>query len=467
VNGDSLLRMLLTLAAAASDLDLLAARDQMAVSLGFHIVFAALGVGFPLITLIAHRYGLRKGDVDALLLAKRWSKTMAVLFAVGAVSGTVLSFEMGILWPGLMGPFGDVIGLPFTLEGVSFFTEAIFIAIYLYGWKGMPAKWHYRALYPIVIAGITGSFFIVSVNAWMNSPSGFDLAATGAPVNADPLAAMFNSAVTVQWIHMLFAAYMVSGFLVAGVYAWAWLRGRRQHMVRLGFVIAFSLAAVAAPLQVAVGDIATRRLIDAQPAKFAAMELLPETQTNAPLTVGGFLVDGEVVGAIEVPGIASFLGDRSFDAEVPGLDSVPVDERPSDRAVNIVHWSFQVMVAIGTGLLVLAAWFAWVRWRKGRLPASPWFWRAAAGSGLAAIAAMELGWVTTEVGRQPWVVQGILRTADSVTEATGLVWSLLTVTALYLVLGAITVLVLRRIADQFRSGEEVATPYGPPMAAGS
>jgi cytochrome d ubiquinol oxidase subunit I len=455
-----------TLAAAASDLDLLAARNQMVVSLGFHIIFAALGVGFPLITLIAHRYGLRKGDADALRLAKRWSKTMAVLFAVGAVSGTVLSFEMGILWPGLMGPFGDVIGLPFTLEGVSFFTEAIFIAIYLYGWKGMPAKWHYRSLYPIVVAGITGSFFIVSVNGWMNSPAGFDLAASGAVVNVDPLAAMFNTAVTVQWIHMLFAAYMVSGFLVAGVYAWAWLRGQRSHMVRLGFVIAFSVAAIAAPLQVVVGDIATRRLIDVQPAKFAAMEMLPETQTNAPLTLGGALVDGEVVGAIEVPGVASFLGDRSFDAEVPGLDAVPVDERPSDRAVNIVHWSFQLMVAIGTGLLALAAWFAWVRWRRRRLPSSRWFWRAAVVAGLAAVLAMELGWVTTEVGRQPWVVQGFLRTADAVTEATGVIWSLLAVTALYLVLGTITVLVLRRIADEFRSGEEVATPYGPLMPAG-
>jgi cytochrome bd ubiquinol oxidase subunit I len=457
--------MITTLASAASDLDLLAARNQMAVSLGFHIVFAALGIGFPLITLLAHRRGLRRGDPDALALAKRWSKTMAVLFAVGAVSGTVLSFEMGILWPGLMGPFGDVIGLPFTLEGVSFFTEAIFIAIYLYGWKGMAAKWHYRALYPIVVAGITGSFFIVAVNGWMNSPAGFDLAASGAVVNVDPLAAMFNGAVAVQWIHMLFAAYMVSGFLVAGVYAWAWLRGRREHAVRLGFTIAFSVAAVAAPLQVAVGDIATRRLIDAQPAKFAAMELLPETQSNAPLTLGGRLVDGEVVGAIEIPGVASFLGARSFDAEVPGLDAVPVDERPSDRAVNLVHWTFQLMVAIGTGLLALAAWFGWVRWRRRRLPDSPWFWRAAAVSGFAAVAAMELGWITTEVGRQPWVVQGILRTADAVSGASGLVWSLTAVTAIYLVLGTVTVLVLRRIADQFRSGEDVATPYGPPLPA--
>ena len=255
--------MLLNLAQAATDLDLLAARNQMAVSLGFHIVFAALGIGFPLITLLAHRRGIRHNDPEALLLAKRWSKTMAVLFAVGAVSGTILSFELGILWPGLMGTYGDVIGLPFTLEGVSFFTEAIFIGIYLYGWKRMPAKWHYRSLYPIVAAGIAGSFFIVSVNAWMNNPTGFAIAADGSVIDVDPLAAMFNPGAMIQYVHMLLAAYMVSGFLVAGVYARAWIKGHRDRIHRLGFVIAFSMAAVAAPLQIVVGDVAVRRLIEA------------------------------------------------------------------------------------------------------------------------------------------------------------------------------------------------------------
>lgn len=273
--------------AGGTELDLIAARAQMAVSLGFHIVFAALGIGLPLLTLIAHRRGLKRNDPEALELARRWAKAMAVLFAVGAVSGTILSFEMGMLWPGLMGPFGDVIGLPFTLEGVSFFTEAIFIAIYLYGWKRMPARWHYRTLYPIVAAGIAGAFFIVAVNGWMNAPSGFTVAADGAIVDVDPLAAMFNGAVAVQYVHMLLAAYMVTGFLVAGTYAWGWLRGRQGAMHRLGFKIAFVVAAVAVPLQVVVGDIATRRLVEAQPAKFAPIELLPETRANAPLTVGG------------------------------------------------------------------------------------------------------------------------------------------------------------------------------------
>lgn len=434
----------------------------MAVTLGFHIIFAALGIGFPLITLLAHRRGYKHSDPDALRLAQRWGKTMAVLFAVGAVSGTILSFEMGILWPGLMGPFGEVIGLPFALEGVSFFTEAIFIGIYLYGWNRLSARIHYLTLYPIVIAGITGSLFIVSVNAWMNNPAGFTLLADGSVTDVEPLAAMFNAGTTVQYLHMLLAAYMVAGFLVAGVYAWAWLKGRRERIIRLGFTIAFTVAAVAAPLQIVVGDIAARRLIESQPAKFASIELLPETTTNAPLTIGGVLRDGEVVGAIEIPGIGSLLGTFSLDGELPGLDSIPVEDRPSERATNIVHWTFQIMVACGMALLALAAWYAWTWWRRHDLPRNRWFWRASAIAGVVAVIAMETGWITTELGRQPWVAQDVLRTVDAVTPAGGIVWSLLILTIVYLGLGAATLIVLTRIARQFQSGDTVTTPYGPP-----
>ena len=445
-------------AAVASDANLFAARYQMAASLGFHIILAAIGVAFPLITLLVHRRGLRHRDRAALDLARRWSKAMAVLFAVGAVSGTILSFEMGMLWPGLMGPFGDVIGLPFALEGVSFFIEAIFVAIYLYGWDRLPARAHYRSLFPIVAAGFTGSFFIVSVNAWMNSPAGFELLADGTATNVDPWAAMLNPATAVQYVHMLLAAYMVTGFSVAAIYAYGILRGRRDRLHRLGFAIPFVVAAIAAPLQVVVGDVATRRLIEAQPAKFAAMELLPETTTGAPLTLGGFLVDGEVRAAIEIPKVASFLGTRDFDAEVPGLDSVPADQRPN---ANIVHWSFQLMVAIGTGLAALALWLAIVWWRRRDLPRSAWFWRLASLSGIGAIVAMEAGWVTTEVGRQPWVVHQIVRTADAVSAADGIVVTAAAVTGIYMVLGTISIVVLRLMGARFRAGEPVPAPYGP------
>ena len=453
--------MLMGIVGLIADANLAAARYQMAISLGFHIIFAALGIGFPVITLIAHRRGLRRGDPAALQLAKRWSKVMAVLFAVGAVSGTILSFEMGILWPGLMGPYGDVIGLPFALEGVSFFLEAIFIGIYLYGWKRLSARVHYLTLFPIVAAGIAGSFFILSANAWMNSPAGFTIAADGSITDVNPLGAMFNPAVGIQYAHMLLAAYMVSGFMVASVYAVGWLKGRRDRVHRLGFIIPFVLASIAAPLQVLVGDVATRRLIDAQPAKFAAMELLPETQRGAPLTLGGFLVDGEVVAAIEIPKLASFLGTRDFDGEVPGLDAVPQDEQPN---ANLVHLAFQAMVGLGTALLGLAAWLGVVWWRQKRLPRSIWFWRLGAGAGIAAILAMETGWIVTEVGRQPWIVYGIVRTTDAVTAADGIVVSASLISAIYVGLGIITVAVLRRIAKRFAAGEEAPAPYGPGLA---
>ena len=440
---------------------LLAARSQMAISLSFHIIFAALGVGLPLLTLIVHRRGRRNRDPDALLLAKRWSKVMAVLFAIGAVSGTVLSFEMGMLWPGLMSRFGEVIGLAFSLEGVSFFVEAVFIGIYLYGWKHLPARWHERTLYPMVLAGMAGSYFVLSVNSWMNTPMGFDVGADGAIENIQPLVAIFNWPVLAHWLHMLFAAYMVTGFVVAGIYARAWLKGRRTRVVRLGFMVPFSLAAIATPAQILVGDLVTGRLIEAQPAKFASLEMIPTTQRGAPLTLGGVMVDGEVSYALEVPKMASFLGTHDFDGEVPGLDSVPEDERPTDRLVNIVHWSFQSMVFIGSGLLLLAMWFGVSWWRRREPPESKWFWRAASLAGVGAIVAMECGWVTTEVGRQPWVVYRLLRTTDAVTHASGLEWSLGIVTALYVVLAGTLTVVLLRIARQFESGQVVSTPYGP------
>jgi len=442
----------------ATEAGLAAARYQMAISLGFHIILACFGVGFPLVAFIAHRRGLMHRDLDAMRLAKRWSKVMAVLFAVGAVSGTILSFEMGALWPGLMGPFGDVVGLMFALEGVAFFVEAIFIAIYLYGWNRLPARLHLWTLLPITLAGIAGSFFIVSVNGWMNSPTGFSIAPDGSIVDVKPWAAMFNDAVLVQWTHMLFAAYMVSGFMIASVYAYRWLKGDRSRINRLGFVIAFSVAAVATPIQVLIGDVATRRLVEAQPSKFAAMELIPRSTTGAPLTVGGIFIDGEVVGAIEIPGLASFLATRDVNGAVPGFDVVDASDLPP---VNVVHWSFQVMVAIGTALFALAVWFGWAFLRTRGPPTARLFWIAATGAGVAAIVAMEAGWITTEVGRQPWIVWQRVRTADAVSASTGIVASAITISAVYVVLAIFTVVVLRIIGRRTRAGESVQTPYGP------
>lgn len=442
--------------------NLSAARYQMAMSLGFHIILAAFGVAFPLIAFIAHRKGVMQRDIDALRLAKRWGKTMAVLFAVGAVSGTILSFEMGMLWPGLMGPYGDVIGLPFALEGVAFFVEAIFIAIYLYGWRRLPTKLHLYTLIPITVSGLVGSFFIISVNAWMNGPEGFGIGPDGAIIDVDPWAAMLNSGVVIQWLHMVLAAYMMAGFFIASVYAVAYLKGDRSRLVRLGFIIPFTVAAIASPIQIFVGDIAARRLIERQPAKFAAMELLPTTQGRAPLTLGGIYVDGEVRYAIEVPGLASLLGTRDIDGVVPGLDQVPAEDLPP---VNVVHIAFQAMVAIGTGLLLLAAWFGWSWLRHRGPPASRLFWWISASSGVLALLALELGWVVTEVGRQPWIVWETVRTADAVSASTGIVASAIAISLLYLLMGGVAIGVLRVIARRMSEGEDIDAPYGPSKVA--
>ncbi len=450
-----------TVLAASSDL--LAARNQMALSLGWHIVLACFGVALPAMIFVLHRRGLR-GDADALVLAKRWAKVSAVLFAIGAVSGTILSFEMGMLWPGLMGPYGDVIGLPFALEGIAFFLEAIFLGIYLYGWGRLPGRIHSLTLVPVMIAGAAGTFFILAVNAWMNAPSGFTLV-DGVPTDVDPLAAMFNDAVLVQYLHMFVAAYMVVGFTMAGVYAWARLRGRDDRHHRLGMAVPLAFALVATLAQPVIGHFAGNGVADRQPAKLAAMEGLAETTSNAKVEVGGWWNGEELVGGIEVPvpGLLSFLAQNDTSAEVIGLADIPLDERPP---VNIVRLSFQLMLVIGFSLFGLAVFALATRWRRGRWPTSPWFLRAVVAAGPAAVVALETGWITTEVGRQPWIVYGLVRTEDAVTDA-GWVW--LSYGVLFVVYTGLTVgavLVLRGMARKWRAGEEPRAPYGPPEPLG-
>lgn len=429
-------------ASAATPWDLVAAREQMALSLGWHIVLACFGVGMPALTLFAEWRGHRTGDPHYRLLARRWAKAMGVLFAVGAVSGTILSFEMGLLWPGLMGTYGEVIGLPFAMEGIAFFIEAIFLGIYLYGWDRLPPRAHLWSGVPVIVAGVASAFFVVTANAWMNQPRGFDLV-DGKLTNVDPWAAMFNPATPPQTVHMILAAFMVSGFGLASVYAVAMLRGRRDRYHQLGFLLPFVAAAAITPVQIGVGDWAAHFVADYQPTKLAAMEGVYHTERGVPLHIGGVAVHGELRYAIEIPDGLSLLAHWDPDAEVQGLDKIkPIDRPP----VNVVHLAFQTMVGLGFGLLGLGAWFA-IAWRRHRdLPRSVWFYRAAALSGVAAVAALECGWVTTEVGRQPWVVYGRLRTTDAVNTAPGLWIGLLVVAAVYAVMTFATVYVLRRLA---------------------
>ena len=444
----------------AANGNLASARMLMTVSLGVHIVLSCLGVALPALIYVVHRRGLR-GDGAGLVLARRWSKVAAVLFAVGAVSGTVLSFEMGLLWPGLMGRFGGVIGLPFALEGIFFFLEAIFLGIYLYGWRGLPARWHLAMLVPVALAGVGGTLCILAVNAWMNHPSGFDVAhfqATGVVRGVNPWAAMFNPALPTQFVHMLVAAYLVTAGLVASVYAVGRLRGRHDAVHRLAVRVAVTVLAVAAPVQLVTGDLATRYVERAQPAKFAALELVPETRTDAPFTLGGVLVGGRVRGAVELPGVLSVILHGSTDATVRGLDSVPADRRPP---VNVVRIAFQLMVASGTFLAALAAWTGWSWWRRRRLPTGRWYLRAVALTGPAAVLALEAGWTTTEVGRQPWIARDVLRVADAVTPRGGLVWSLVALVLVYAGLTASSIVVVRRMSRRWAEGLEVEAPYEP------
>src|SRR5215203_5419159 len=441
--------------------DLLAARQQMAFTLGFHIVLSCMGIGFPLITLTANAIGVYKDDATALQLARRWSKAMAVLFAVGAVTGTVLSFELGLLWPGLMSRYGDVFGIPFAIEGLFFFTEAIFIAIYIYGWKHLSPKAHLLSGVPIVIAGIGGAFAVVAANSWMNQPGGYEMNSAGEITEVHPLDVIFNNAVDYEVPHMLFAAYMVAGFLVASVYAAGWLKGRTDRYHRLGFAIPFTLACLATPVQLLIGDTAARAIADDQPAKFAAMEYVTETGTDQPEWIGGVYNDGDPKWGVSIPGLDSFLVGFSTDAKVTGLDQIPDDDQPKNP--TLLHLAFDTMVGIGTGLMGLALFFGFIAWRKRRLPETPWFWRIAALSGIGAIIALECGSATTEVGRQPFVVYGELRTEDAVTHADGIWFTYIGALVLYTALGTTAVLILRRMARRWREGEGDIedVPYGP------
>ena len=438
--------------------NLLAAREQMAFTLGFHIVLASMGIAFPAISLIANWIGLRREDEAALELARRWSKTMAVLFAVGAVTGTVLSFEMGLLWPGLMGRFGAAFGVAFAIEGIFFFLEAIFIAIYLYGWKRLSPWAHFWSGVPIVVAGLGGALSVVSANSWMNQPSGVTLDAAGKVVHVAPLRAIFNRATVYEVPHMILAAYMVAGFLVASAYAAGWLRGRRDRHHRLGFAIPFAVAALATPVQIFVGDTAARAIAHHQPAKFAAMEYVTKTGSHQPEWILGYYSDGRVKAGVKLPDVDSLLVGFSPGTKVTGLDAIPAAERPPSP--TLLHLAFQTMVGLGSALLLLGLWFAVALWRRREPPASLWFWRSSALAGVAAIAALECGWVVTEVGRQPWIVWHLLRTRDAVTSAHGLWWVFAGTVALYAALGVTTAVILRGLARRWRAGAEVAVPYG-------
>jgi len=417
----------------------------MAMSLGFHIVFAVVGIGLPALMVIAEWRWTRTGDAVYLDLAKRWSKGAAILFAVGAVSGTVLSFELGLLWPGFMRFAGSIIGMPFSLEGFAFFTEAIFLGIYLYGWDRVSRGAHLFAGIVVAVSGVLSGIFVVIANAWMNTPAGFEMVA-GRAINVRPFMAMANAAAFSETLHMTLAAYAGTGLTVAGIHAVALLRGNRSAFHRLALGIALSLGAPAAILQPLSGDVSARSVAVHQPAKLAALEAHFETQRGAPFHIGGWpdVDERETRWAIRIPRALSLLAFHDPNAEVKGLDTVPRDEWPP---VAIVHIAFQIMVALGTIMALVSVWALWRWWRGRAIDAvvdDRRLLRALALVTPMGFLAIEAGWTVTEVGRQPWVIHGVLRTADAVTPMPGLVVPFLIFTLLYVLLGAIVVYLLRQ-----------------------
>lgn len=422
---------------------LLAARAQMEVSLAFHIIFSALGIGVPLLMVIAEGLWLRTGREHYRALARKWSKATALTFAVGAVSGTALSFELGLLWPRFMAVAGGIVGPAFALEGYAFFVEAIFIGLYLYGWDRLSPRAHWLAGLPIVISGAISAILVLAANAWMQTPGAFQVVG-GRVVSAEsPFAA---AAWLDMGLHALLSSYIAASFAVAGVYAVGMLKRRRDAYHRSALGITLAVGVVAVLLQPLSGDITARRVAQLQPAKLAAAEGLYRTQKRAPLTIGGIPdASGELRYALEIPGLLSFLATHDFNAEVKGLDAFPREQWPN---VLVTHAAFDTMVG-SAGLMVLVSLAYWVMRRRGkraeRGEPRPLL-VAIVGASPLGFLALEAGWFVTEVGRQPWVIYGRMPTAAAVTPATQVPYTFAGFTLLYLGLGTALVILLRKLA---------------------
>jgi cytochrome bd ubiquinol oxidase subunit I len=437
--------------------DLFAARSQMAMSLGFHIIFAAVGVALPLLMVIAEALWLKTKDETYRTLAQQWAKGTAILFAVGAVSGTVLSFELGLLWPRFMDFAGAIIGLPFALEGFAFFIEAIFIAVYLYGWQRVPPAWHLFAGGMVSLSGAASAVFVIAVNGWMNAPTGFRLEG-GKAVDIDPIAAMFNPAWIPEAIHMTIAAYGATAFAVAGVHAFLLQRDRDNLFHRHALAIALVVGGISALLQPISGDLNARYLAREQPLKLAAMEGQWKTEKGAPLRIGGLPDETtqETPYALEIPYGLSLLAFHDPQAVVKGLEEWPKADHPP---VAVVHIAFQLMIACGMAMAAVSVAALILAWRKRRrlgrwsLPDQTWLLRTVVLAAPLGFIAIEAGWTVTEVGRQPFIIADVMRTAEAVTPVPYLTVPLFTFSLVYLFLAFVVVFLLLR---QFRQSPRIS-----------
>ncbi len=423
---------------------LLEARQMQALSFSVHIPLVCFGIAFPAIVVYLEWLHLRTGEPVYRQLAQRWTKVMVALFAVGVITGTILSFEMGLLWPNFTATFGSVFGLGFAIEGFSFFTEAIFLGIYIYGWNRLSPRAHLLSGVPVIVAGFLGSLMVLSVNAWMNHPSGFKLR-HGHVVDVNSLKALLgNSYLWPELIHMYIAGYIVTGFVVAAAYACGRLRGHWERYERTAFAVPLTIAAIASPVQIVVGDWLARDVATTQPVKLAAIEGLYKTTRGAPEHLLGWYTDRQVKYGIEIPKLLSLLAFHNPNAVVKGLDTVPPNDRPP---INITRVSFQIMVGLGTAMAVLGVFFLGFRWRRRRLPESPWFYRAVIAAGPLSVVALIAGWVTTEVGRQPWVVYDVMRTSQAVTNVPELPIGYGTLVVVYVGVALTVLWLLRRLAQ--------------------
>ena len=422
--------------------DFLAARSQMALSLGFHIIFSCIGMVMPFFMAVSHYKWLRSNQEVYKNLTKAWSKGVAIFFATGAVSGTMLSFELGLLWPRFMEHAGPIFGMPFSLEGTAFFIEAIALGFFLYGWNKLNKWFHWFTGVVVGVSGLASGILVVAANAWMNSPAGFDFV-NGRYFNIDPIQAMFNKAWFSQALHMCLAAFTATGFAVAGVHALMILRNKNRDFHFKAFRIAAVFACIGAILQPLSGDISAKDVAERQPAKLAAMEALYKTEKPAPLLIGGIVneKDKTVKGAIKIPGALSFLAHGDFHAEVKGLDQIPENEHPP---VAITHYAFQIMVGIGTLLALISVIFFINMIRKRSVIDKRWLLKLFVASIPLGYIALEAGWVVTEVGRQPWIIYGIMRTKDAVTPMPGIAYSFYIFSAIYISLSIVVTFLLYR-----------------------
>jgi cytochrome d ubiquinol oxidase subunit I len=420
----------------------LAARLQMTVSFVFHIVFACIGMTMPWLMFIAEIKWIKTGKQVYLDLAKAWSRGVAIFFALGAVSGTVLSFELGLLWPKFMEHAGAIIGMPFSWEGTAFFMEAIALGFFLYGWKRVNRWIHLISGLVVGIAGVVSGIFIVAANAWMNSPAGFDWV-NGHAINIDPVKAMFNKAWFQQALHMTIAAFASTSFAVAGIHALMQLRhkGHEFHIKAVQIALAFGV--VAAMIQPISGDISAKNVAKLQPVKLAAMESLFKTSKPAPLAIGGIpdVKNEKLKYSLYIPKLLSFLAHGDFNAEVEGLDKTNKDGWPP---IAIVHFAFQIMVLmgllmVGAGILYL---FFRLKWKENL--EKRWWLKTLVWLTPVGFIAVEAGWIVTEVGRQPWIIYGIMKTSDAVTPMPGIQYPFYLITVIYLLLTFVVFWLMRR-----------------------